>query len=316
MPLVARTLALRQMAQFIAMLRQLFFNHKVSVADPHSHINKWYFECYGREYNYTEINERLKAYYDRLKHPDSPHTSVWDEVTQYDENCNSEESKRFLKSILSDVRKPPEFPILLSHNNTLSTLGGGKGGVKKMQITGLPELELRATRDRLGNIKPTYCGILTNTNEQGEMVQQAIIVEPDWMNVDYLLRKFPYLSDGHSAASNNTQIQGQPRSQILQNIDLDKKPIDVDIIDGNREDGNINDSPSSSFPVKFEEISETQAIKHISELTGLSEDVVNAVIQALRKQESESEIVQNIMGYKGRKYQKGKNFLATIKEFL
>ncbi len=116
-----------QIAQFIALLRQLFFAHEVTVADPHSHINQWCFESYGAGYNYSEINQRLKAYNKRLKNPDAPHTSIWDEVTQYEENCKSDESKRFLKSVLSDVRKPPEFPILISHSNTLSSLGGWKG---------------------------------------------------------------------------------------------------------------------------------------------------------------------------------------------
>ncbi|NJO71959.1 MAG: hypothetical protein HC825_10370 [Oscillatoriales cyanobacterium RM1_1_9] len=77
-------------AGFLALLRIIFFGHRVSVSDPHSHQNTWPgpFEVYGGEYNYNQINSRLVAYYQRLKTGSVPHTSIWDEVTQYHENCD------------------------------------------------------------------------------------------------------------------------------------------------------------------------------------------------------------------------------------
>ncbi|NEP41820.1 MAG: hypothetical protein F6K35_22335, partial [Okeania sp. SIO2H7] len=168
-------------AGFLAMLRILFFKHQVSVADPHSHQNEWphLFEVYGREYNYGQINSRLTAYYQRLKGGSLPHTSIWDEVTNYAENCEEKLAGRFLKSILSDVRKPPEFPILLSHSNTLSSLGGGKGGIKKMQVRGLVEVNLRAKRDRLGNLEPALKGTIKGlkVDDRGEAVVRPIELE-------------------------------------------------------------------------------------------------------------------------------------------
>jgi hypothetical protein len=190
---------------FLAMLRMLFFNHQVSVADPHSHQNDWphIFEVYGREYNYGQINSRLTAYYQRLKNGNMPHTSIWDEVTNYAENCDDKLAGRFLKSILSDVRKPPEFPILLSHSNTLSSLGGGKGGIKKMQVRGLVEVNLRAKRDRLGNLKPALKGTIKGltVDDRGEATTQPIELET-WMQPEYIFELFPELKSGEVGSNN------------------------------------------------------------------------------------------------------------------
>ncbi len=190
---------------FLAMLRILFFNHKVSVADPHSHQNEWphIFEVYGGSYNYGQINSRLTAYYQRLKSANMPHTSIWDEVTNYAENCEEKLAGRFLKSILSDVRKPPEFPILLSHSNTLSSLGGGKGGIKKMQVRGLVEVNLRAKRDRLGNLKPALKGTVKGLklDDRGEAMVQPIELET-WMQPEYIFELFPELKSGEVGSNN------------------------------------------------------------------------------------------------------------------
>jgi hypothetical protein len=181
-------------AGFLAMLRMLFFNHQVSVADPHAHQNDWPFEVYGHHYNYGAIDKRLIAYYERLKAGDIPYTSIWDEVTNYSENCDEKLAGRFLKSILSDVRKPPEFPILLSHSNTLNSLGGGKGGVKQMQIRGLVEVNLRAKRDKLGNLMPALKGTVTGLklDEKGNAISQPLELEP-WMQPSWMLSEFPEL---------------------------------------------------------------------------------------------------------------------------
>ncbi len=123
--------------QFLALCRMVLFGHKVTVSDPHAHLNHWLkcFEVVGKEFDYSEIDRALSAYYQRLKSNDQPTTSIWDEVTKYEENCDPHLSGQFLKSILSDVRKVEEFPVILSHGNTLSALGGGKGGVKGCRLT-------------------------------------------------------------------------------------------------------------------------------------------------------------------------------------
>lgn len=208
---------------FLAMLRQLFFGHQISVADPHAHQNSWpdIWPCYGSQYNYGAIEKRLAAYYERLKNGNQPHTSIWDEVTNYAENCDEKLAGRFLKSILSDVRKPPEFPILLSHSNTLNSLGGGKGGVKTMQIRGLVEVNLRAKRDRLGNLQPALKGTVTGLkfDDYNQPIIQQIELEP-WMQPDWLMAEFSELTP--TAKSDVEKLEGawvtNEKQQVLRLI--------------------------------------------------------------------------------------------------
>ncbi len=153
--------------QFLALCRMVLLNHKVCVADPHAHLNPWLkcFEVVGREYNYSEIDRALSAYYQRLKTNDQSTTSIWDETTKYEDNCDPKLAGQFLKSVLSDVRKVEEFPVILSHGNTFSTLGGSKGGVKKMQINGMIEIHLHANRDEIGDIYPALKGTITGLSK-------------------------------------------------------------------------------------------------------------------------------------------------------
>ena len=186
-------------SQFLALLRILFFQHTVSVSDPHAHQNNWceLFDVYGYEYNYGAINKRLVAYYDRLKNGNIPHTSIWDEMTNYQENCDEKLAGRFLKSILSDVRKPPEYPILLAHNNTLSCLAGGQGGIKATQDKGMVEVYLMANREKLGGLVPALRGTVKGLtkDELGNPITIPIQTET-WMTPQYLLQEFPSLIGG------------------------------------------------------------------------------------------------------------------------
>lgn len=182
---------------FLALLRVLFCNHRIEVNDPHEHLNNWpgLFPTYGGGCNYRQIDNRLKAYYDRVKNPQNSHySSIWDEITQYAECCNPDLAGRFLKSILSDSRKVDEHPILLSHNNTLGSLAGGKGGTKQMQIEGLVEVHLFNKRGSTGKLSPAMRGTIRgleidNTGNPIEMIIELF----DWMTPDYLYSIFPEL---------------------------------------------------------------------------------------------------------------------------
>ncbi|MDF0556568.1 hypothetical protein [Kamptonema sp. UHCC 0994] len=185
-------------ANFIALLRVIFCDHKAEVNDPHAHLNNWakYFQIYGQNCNYQQIEQRLSAYYDRVKNPTGkPYTAIWDEVTQYAENCSEDLAGRFLKSILADTRKIKEHPILLSHNNTLGALAGGKGGAKQMQIEGMVELHLFNKRGTYGDLAPAMRGILSGLelDKNGIPIEQQIELQ-NWMTADYIYQLFPELA--------------------------------------------------------------------------------------------------------------------------
>lgn len=184
--------------KFLAMLRSLLLGHQIKVSDPHAHNNDWFesWEVVGGGYDYKQIYEALKNYFKRLKSSKVAVTSVWDEVTNYADNCRSDESERFLKSVLADCRKSNEYPILLSHGETLGSLGGGKGGANKMKTEGLTTLKLLRKSDSMGVDTPAFKGYLSGLDyaEDGKPISDSVALNPDWMNPDYLLNLFPELT--------------------------------------------------------------------------------------------------------------------------
>lgn len=183
--------------KFLALLRSLYLGHKIKVSDPHAHNNDWIdtWDVVGSNYNYKAIDKALKGYFDRLRTSKIAITSVWDEATNYAENCQSEHSEKFLKSVLADCRKSNEFPILLSHGETLNSLGGGKGGASKMKTEGLTTLKLLRKADSMGVDKPAFKGYLSGLDyaEDGKPISYSVELNSSWMNPEYLLNLFPEL---------------------------------------------------------------------------------------------------------------------------
>ncbi len=149
------------------------------------------------------------------------------------------------------------------------------------------------------------------------MAQQAIIVEPDWMNAEYLINKFPHLANGQPVSvSNKPATPGKPHSQTFYNIDLDKKPLDVDVVEN---DATTNDSQGdlpAHLPEVEAEVSESVVILELTRLTGKSKEAIQAAIQALLKGKSQTYVIDKILKMKGRDFHKGKNFVALIREYL
>ena len=183
--------------KFLAMLRSLLLGHQIKVSDPPAHNNSWFdtWEVVGSEYDYKAIDKALKDYFNRLKHSKIPTTSIWDEVTNYADNCKSDEAERFLKSVLADCRKSEDYPVLLSHGETLGSLGGGKGGASKMKTEGLTTLKLLRESDSMGVDKPAFKGYLSGLDyaEDGKPISYSVELNSSWMNPEYLLNLFPEL---------------------------------------------------------------------------------------------------------------------------
>ncbi|NES64218.1 MAG: BlaI/MecI/CopY family transcriptional regulator [Okeania sp. SIO2D1] len=215
------------------MLRTLFLNHEIKVSDPHAHNNDWLdsWEVVGGNYDYKAIDQALKGYFDRLKTSESSTTSIWDECTNYAENCQSDYAEKFLKSVLADCRKSNEFPILLSHGETLSNLGGGKGGASKMKDEGLTTLKLLRESDSMGEDKPAFKGYLSGLDyaEDGKPISYSVELNPDWMNPNYLLNIFPELMP--QTESKKQQKGNNIISTPLGKFDLNKEPEDTKSLD-------------------------------------------------------------------------------------
>ena len=220
--------------KFLAMLRSLLLGHQIKVSDPHAHNNEWFYNwgVVGSQYDYKQINNALKDYFNRLKSSNVETTSIWDEVTNYADNCKSEESERFLKSVLADCRKSNEFPILLSHGETLGSLGGGKGGASKMKIEGLTTLKLLRKSDSMGEDRPAFKGYLSGLDyaEDGKPISYSVELNPGWMNPDYLLNLFPELLPETKAKNEDTSSNFSPIN-TSDKINLSKPEISTSLDD-------------------------------------------------------------------------------------
>jgi len=191
---------------YLALLRRLFMNHVVEVNDPHAHLNDWPkgFNIYGHKLNYSAIGKRLSCYYERIKNPSKEkQTTIWDELTNYQERVNKDLAEGFLKSLLSDCRKPPEYPIIIAHGETLTALGGGKGGVSKMSEEGLLKVRLQVNHTEFGVPFPAMRGIVIglSRDDQGDAIPIPITIE-NWMTPQYLLSVFPELNNSSIANEN------------------------------------------------------------------------------------------------------------------
>ena len=70
-----------------------------------------------------------------------------------------------------------------------------------MQIRGLVEVNLRAARDKLGNLKPALKGAITGLrlDEKGDPIIQQIELE-SWMQPEWILSEFPELAPSQTAS--------------------------------------------------------------------------------------------------------------------
>ena len=220
--------------KFLALLRSLLLGHQIKVSDPHAHNNSWFdtWEVVGSQYDYKGIDSALKNYFKRLKSSNVAVTSVWDEVTNYADNCRSDESERFLKSVLADCRKSDEFPILLSHGETLGSLGGGKGGASKMKTEGLTTLKLLRKSDSMGVDKPAFRGYLSGLDyaDDGKPISYSVELNPDWMNPEYLLNLFPELITKTDTKNDTININFAP-TNTSDKINLSKPEISTSLDD-------------------------------------------------------------------------------------
>lgn len=183
---------------FLCLLRKLYADMTVEVNDPHAHLNNWpedLFQVYGHRVGYAAIGRRLAAYYGRVtKLENHPHTSVWDEFTQYQERiANSELTVPFVKSTLSDARKAKEYPILVAHGNTQGAMGGSSG-THQMKEEGMISVHLFAKRDEMGEPRPAFKGVVKGLELNDYGVPKETPIKTDtWMTQEFLLDLFPEL---------------------------------------------------------------------------------------------------------------------------
>ncbi|MBE9117213.1 hypothetical protein IQ249_15035 [Lusitaniella coriacea LEGE 07157] len=187
-----------ELAQIIALLRMLFLFHSVEVSDPHEHLNSWLpcFSVFGSDFDYEAIDARLVAYRKRLKsnpYQKQPITTIWDEFTQYEENCTCQKTKEFdfIKSVTAESQKTDEFPILISHGRT-KTAKGGTTGTDEMFENGCIQIHLLAQRSVTGRAIPSGKGFLKGLSKDANGKPEQFSIEiPAWLRAMALYQYFP-----------------------------------------------------------------------------------------------------------------------------
>jgi len=127
---------------------------KIIVLDPHAAKGQWTgLEVVGAGMNYTDIDDRLGWYYSECERrykilAEQGNDAVrrlgticlvLEEFTNFASRCKN--AVNYLQAAMSDNRKIYLTTLLISHNNTLPTLGGGKG-IAQLRDDALLEIKL------------------------------------------------------------------------------------------------------------------------------------------------------------------------------
>lgn len=187
-----------QPALALLVARRLFLNHEWEVVSPHGSLENWkeigkVVPVYGGESDYRAINRRINAYYERTRKNDNPPYSVlWDELTRYKDNCNSEE---LLLSFLSESQKTNQFPIMVSHGITSNLLGGTKGTCDAIR-DGVVQVYIVGERGPTGKIRPTGRATVIGLTKsiKGEPLSFPVSI-PSWLQGQQFLDWFPELQE-------------------------------------------------------------------------------------------------------------------------
>ena len=134
--------------------RKQSLGHQIIVLDPHAAKGQWAgLQVVGGGMNYTAIDEELTAYHRETERRYQllasegkeavnklPHICILtEEFTNYAARCK--QAKDFLQACMSDNRKVNMSVLMISHNNTLPTLGGAKG-IAQLRDDALLEIKL------------------------------------------------------------------------------------------------------------------------------------------------------------------------------
>lgn len=163
--------------------------HSLEILDPHREYGQWQgLNVFGDGMDFDSIDERLKAFADlveeryreRSKQPNyqpQPLTVLAEEFTQWNRKCGH--ASAFFEMSVSDIRKINCHVVYVSHNRTLTALGGSKG-LAATRDSALLELELLARVDpSTGKAVPAMKGLLKYPGRAAIEVDIPHIKPPD-----------------------------------------------------------------------------------------------------------------------------------------
>ncbi|MEO0377307.1 MAG: hypothetical protein AAF329_22425 [Cyanobacteria bacterium P01_A01_bin.17] len=194
------------------------YGHTLTVADPHGSRSAWApWQLIGSGMRYEAISEYLKAFhqqvikrYQAIDEQDiAPEsfpfeTLICDEFTGWAENVDG--AKDFVKSACSNIRKVSMCVVLISHSDTLTSLGDAKG-LKSAIDANAVKLFLESAPQHDGEYRPTGYGTLHIPGQESMRMKvpdmRAYIVNPVQLPISVQSQAFSNGDGAIAPASSN-----------------------------------------------------------------------------------------------------------------
>lgn len=205
--------------KWLCLLRILLLGHRINVADPHAHDNFWpeQFAVYGHRYDYGAIDARLRRHLELRVQKEYPITSVFDELSNYHGNCDTDLLEKIVGSAVADDRKSSQGTLVIAHALLKQFFGNVSGGVTVVREQ-WTKVFLYNKKNDVGDDEPQFKGHIQVGN--GEEIPVTLF--PDWMHPDFLLETFPELRDFRSPTENPERLSeegiGRVRDAFRRNM--------------------------------------------------------------------------------------------------
>ncbi|NJM99286.1 MAG: hypothetical protein HC800_21020 [Phormidesmis sp. RL_2_1] len=261
--------------------------------------------------NWKEIDSAISEMYRRFADSQGVNyiSSIYDEMTAYEGNVNGERLGGFLPQITSKARAAEEYITLVSHNDTLSCLGG-KSGQAKLKDD-MVQLNLGSKSGKRGKFYPTGKGTIEGLNfdETNRALSEPITL-PRWFDPDILLHLFPEIYD--SALSAEDDLPGTYELTSEHFPALNESDLEAP---GKAAGSN----PVSAVSARAVRLSAAQLVQQkLDAYPGFTPalPLILAAFDAVSAGQSDTHIIEQVLRLGGRQYAEGKQALAVIKRAL
>ena len=287
------------------------------VCDPNAHLKVknriWqrHWGLKGSGDNWKEIDSAISDMYRRFADSQGTNyiSSIYDEMTAYEGNVNADRLGGFLPQITSKARAAEEYITLVSHNDTLSCLGG-KSGQAKLKDD-MVQLNLGSKSGKRGKFYPTGKGTIEGLNfdETNRALSEPVTL-PRWFDPDILLHLFPEIY--YSAQPVEEDLPGTYELTTEHFPGLSGSDTEVP--------GKSPESDAvSSVSARAVRLSAAQLVQQkIDAYQGFTPSLplILAAFDAVSAGQSDTHIIEQVLRLGGRQYAAGKQVLAVIKRAL
>lgn len=286
----------------VAMIRELLgITLLTTVSDPNAHLkltdNIWFdrWDIRGAHDNWDEIGDVLTEMY--LSFSGCPSGGnhggyVYDEVTTYKDHVDETQLGGFLGQVTSKARATFDYVTVISHNDTLQSLGGksGEAGLKDDMIA----LYIHSIQDKDGRFKPRGQGLLRGADYTDDLkpIDTPVNV-PRWLDSGFLYALFPevYGTSEPLTAAEVLEVGKSLGTGVEANLEV-LEAVDMTAV---------------------------KALKvQVQQSCGVSLEVsaIRRALMMLQSGETTTHVIEQGLGLGGRNYQTGKQALGLLQRFI